>query len=214
MKKFYLIFICLLFSTCIFCQERVPNFYGIPIDGTKEEMIQKLVETGNFIKFEGSNNYDLMQISKDAKDLGITPFVKISTHDGKVAVIQQDILHLTTAEEAKFLFNSFVETSSNSSVLSVRKGDLIPEKEDIYYEMRVNKKKYTLIVNNKIDSHDISTDLTKGLKLCEIQNKYIFSGFIYKIEMDEYGEFMTRCILINVRNADMDFCSGNFGKLE
>ena len=132
MKKIYLIFICLLFSTCIFCQERVPKFHGIPIDGTKEEMIQKLVETGMFIKFEGSNNYDLMLISKDLKDFGITPFVKIHTQDGKVAVIQVDILHLT-AEKAKFLFNvSYIGLKSNSSDFCVSSGDSIPEKEDIF----------------------------------------------------------------------------------
>ncbi len=216
MKKFYLIFICLLFSTCIFCQERVPEYNGIPIDGAKEEMIQKLVETGMFIKCISGDKYDLMLISKDLKDLGITPFVKIHTQDGKVAGIRQDILHLT-AEKAKILFNaSYIgNLKFNSSDFYVSSGDSIPEKEDIFYEMRFNKKEYKLIDSNGIAPHDISTGLAEGLEMCEIVNKYIFFIKSCEIEeMDEFGEFMIRYTFINVRNADIDYCSGNSNKIE
>lgn len=214
MKKFYLIFICLLFSTCIFCQERVPEFFGIPIDGTKEEMIQKLVETGKFIKCVSGDKYDLMLINEDFIRLGVYPFVKIYTHDSKVAIIQQDFLNLS-AKVAKILFNVFVERFSNDSEFIVLKGDLIPEKEDIFYEMRVNKKEYKLIVSNKIDPHDISTGFAEGLERCEILNKYIFliEGCVIE-EMDEDGKFMIINKWENVRNKGLDHCSGNSGKIE
>ncbi len=207
MKKNYLIFICLLFSTCIFCQERVPAFYGIPIDGTKEEMIQKLVETGNFIEYGSSNNnYDLMEISKEVKDLakelGITSFVKIHTEDSKVVAIQQDILHLT-AENAKLLFNTFYIEYKSDSDFDVSLGDSIPEKEDIFYEMRFNKKKYNYIVNNHINPLDVLTDIAEGLDGCEFRNKIFYMHGCEIEEMDEFGEFMIKLTFVNVRN----FCS-------
>ena len=81
--------------------------------------------------------------------------------------------------------------------------------------MRFNKKDYKLIDSNGIAPHDISTGLAEGLEMCEIVNKYMFLMKGCEIEeMDEFGEFMIRYTFINVRNADIDYCSGNSNKIE
>ena len=46
MKKIIGLFFAVLFSAGLYAQEGVIKFLGIPVDGTKQEMIQKLKSKG------------------------------------------------------------------------------------------------------------------------------------------------------------------------
>ena len=56
MKKYLLAFVMLLFSTNIYAQKDVTKFMGIPVDGFKQQMFQKLKEKG-FVASELGNGY-------------------------------------------------------------------------------------------------------------------------------------------------------------
>jgi len=46
MKKFFMIAAALLFASSLHAQHNVTQFLGIPIDGSKSEMIRKLIAKG------------------------------------------------------------------------------------------------------------------------------------------------------------------------
>ena len=136
MKKLSLVVVLLTMAITTFAQEKdVTKFLGIPVDGTKTEMIAKLKEKG----------YTLTSWDKDILEgefNGTDVYVSVVTNNNKVYRIY--VVDKNSKDEAsiKTRFNILCQQFMNNSKYTYSKDYSIPEDEDISYEMLVNNKQY------------------------------------------------------------------------
>lgn len=136
MKKFVLFL--LLFVTCsLFAQEEVTKFLGIPVDGTKSEMIRKLKEKG----FKESK-YDTDVLTGEFN--GVDVNIYVVTNKSKVyrIMVCDCNLQSETSIVARFnkLYYQFYTNGKYMPTTFDRQN--IPIDEDIRYEINVNQKRY------------------------------------------------------------------------
>lgn len=135
MKKLLLVVLTLLFSVVSFAQNNVTQFLGIPVDGTKNDMIQKLKAKG--FTYDAVN--DMLEGEFNGQNVGIL----IATNNNKVYRVC--IIEKTERSESqiKIRFNTLCnQFENNKKYLPVEKKQTISESEDISYEMTVHKKEY------------------------------------------------------------------------
>ena len=135
MKKFILLFlttICLTFSS--FAQKPCIKFLGIPVDGTKYEMISKLKAKG--YKYDAYNDYLVGEFN------GVNVFIVVQTINNKVWRIAVLDKSFTDETNIKIRFNYLFEQFSNNSKYVNVAGNRLNENDDISYEMTVHKKRY------------------------------------------------------------------------
>ena len=134
MKKLISITLLLLFSIASHAQNDVTRFLGIPIDGSKSEMTRKLKSkgfeidaTGKFLngQFNG-NNVNLF----------------IGTNNNKVCRIMLCDAFPLNESDVKIRFNTLCQQFENNDNYISFDDCRIPEKENISYEITVNKKRY------------------------------------------------------------------------
>lgn len=114
------------------------TFLGIPIDGSKTEMIRQLEGKG----FKYERMLDLLT----GKINGEESFVFIQEHEGKVYRVDVSDTEVFTKEQVIIRYNNLLSQFKQDS----RYGELeeylpIPEEEDISYEMRIHKKVYAAV---------------------------------------------------------------------
>lgn len=149
MKKLVSLSMLLVMSFSLYAQERdVTRFLGIPVDGSKKDMIQKLKAKG----FESiPESADMLE----GEFNGIEVWIAVATDNNKVwriAVIDQ----IKQDEGSiKIRFNRLCrQFENNSKYGSIFEDQTIPEDEDISYEMSVNNKRYQAIFYQ----HPVITD--------------------------------------------------------
>lgn len=134
MKKILLFFATLYYVGACFAQEDVTKFLGIPIDGTKREMISKLKDKG--FKFNPSD--ELFKGEFNGREVN----VHVVTNGNKVYRIV--VCDANTCDETsiRIRFNELCrQFEKNPKYLSI-KDYTIPDDEDISYEMTVRDKRY------------------------------------------------------------------------
>ena len=137
MKQF-LFFVFFAFAfTQAFAQKDVTTFLGIPVDGTKSEMIAKLKAKG----FTYNKQNDVLVGEFNGRKSNIM----IKTNRNKVWRIMVSDADVSSESDIKIRFNNLCSqferksdkyTSPNKSMF------YIPDEEDISYEMMVNNKRY------------------------------------------------------------------------
>ena len=150
MKKFiFLLFV--LVSMSATAQNDVTKFLGIPIDGYKAEMKQKLIEKG-FI-------YDSHNDCFKGEFNGYDVIVSIVTNNNKVWRIVVQDAHASNETDIKIRFNNLcTQFANNKKYMPVRmEGYTISEEEDISYEMSVNNKRFEASYFQSLDSERIDT---------------------------------------------------------
>lgn len=138
MKKLALIITTLLLSVSVFAQQDVTKFLGIPIDGFKPEMIKKLKAKG-FVEHPYSSDVLLGEFN------GNDVIVNIVTNNNKVYRIFLEDRYGVSEADIKIRFNTLCrQFDNNERYLSAKEkgGFIIPEIEDISYQMSVNSKRY------------------------------------------------------------------------
>lgn len=134
MKKFFVLSFFLAFSATLFAQVEVTKFLGIPVDGTKAEMVSKLKAKG-FTSVPGT---DMLEGEFNGKD----SYVGIQTNNRKVWRVWVSDKVGCDGTQIRINFNNLCrQFEENTKYIGV--GDqTIPESEDISYEMTVNNKRY------------------------------------------------------------------------
>lgn len=139
LKIFFTVFILFQLPIALFAQIDVTQFLGIPVDGSKIEMIEKLKAKG-------------FTISPDNKDVLVGQFngtsvnIFVGTNNNKVCRIMVADANNSDETNIKIRFNNLLrqfkknEKYMNASLSS--KEYIIPDDESISYEMLVNKKRY------------------------------------------------------------------------
>lgn len=136
MKKLILTFLISLLSLSAFAQKDVTKFLGIPVDGTKSEMIRKLKAKG----FR-STTYDRNTLEGEFN--GYKVEIIIQTNNNKVwRIVVMDKKPLTTSNIKTRFNNLCYQFNNNAKYYASYNNSLIPESENIDYEILVNKKKY------------------------------------------------------------------------
>lgn len=154
MKKTLFLALMLIFSASIFAQTEVTKFLGIPVDGTKSEMIRKLKAKG----FEEHPYYDKCLTGEfNGKNVN----VYVITNNNKVyriAVIETSDLD---EGQIKIRYNNLVRQFENNRkyIPGAESATeyIIPEDENISYNISVKNKQYQAAFYQMTDEEQASS---------------------------------------------------------
>ena len=122
----------LCFSICTYAQNTI-KFLGIPVDGTKEEMIAKLQAKG----YEYNASNDLLYGEFNGRD------VSIAIHTVNNRVWRIAVKNPSTYEaNIKIRFNTLFDQFLNNGKYYCIDGNKLDDTDKISYEMTVNHKRY------------------------------------------------------------------------
>ena len=155
MRKLFLLIVMVSYTTLSFAQKDVTEFLGIPVDGSKSSMIQKLKAKGFTYQ-----NYEGTDILKGQFN-GIKSHIYIATNNNKVCRIM--ICDESSMDEGsiKIRYNRLCEQFKNNKKYVSFDNYIIPKEEDISFEMTVHNKKYDAIFYQ----------LPKNIDTLSLQNK-------------------------------------------
>ena len=134
MKKLLSLLIMLMLSIALHAQHNVTKFLGIPVDGTKTSMIQKLKNKGF--------TYDVKRDRLSGEFNGVKVDLLIATYKNKVWRILALYRDGCNEAQIKIKYNALCQQFNNSAKYTSFKSKEIPENEDISYQMSVNSKEY------------------------------------------------------------------------
>lgn len=138
MKKIIAGIIFVLATICAYAQKDVTQFLGIPVDGSKSAMIQKLKAKGFHTN---SYNKDVMEGEFNGMDVNL----HIATNGDKVCRIM--LCDATPVDERsiQIRFNNLCrQFEKNPKYISLG-NELISDDDDISYEISVKNKRYEAI---------------------------------------------------------------------
>ena len=137
MKKLLLALSLFFFATASAQEKDVTTFLGIPVDGYKSEMIQKLKEKG-FVS--SAYREDVLEGEFNGTEVQI----HIVTNNNKVYRIMLCDKNTIGATDIRIRFNNLCDQfANNSRYMSANEGDgKISEDEDIGYNIKVKDKRY------------------------------------------------------------------------
>ena len=137
MKQLITMLLVLFASIAISAQtnSNVLKFMGIPVDGSKTEVIQKLKEKG--FKYDSINDCLTGQFN------GMDSHIFISTNKNKVDRITVCNANTTDETNIRIAYNNLLQQfNSNSKYITIEENKPISEDEDISYGITVHKKRY------------------------------------------------------------------------
>lgn len=161
MKKFILVAMMILFATTANAQKDVTKFLGIPVDGTKAEMIQKLKAKGFT-----STAYDSEILEGEFN--GEKVYIHIVTDNNKVFRIM--VSDQATRDEGQIIirFNTLCrQFEKNPKYTSFSDDQTIPETEDIYLGIKARNKQYQASYS-QVDLADSTMMYSMGAKAAEL----------------------------------------------
>ncbi|MCQ2296101.1 MAG: hypothetical protein MJZ45_01710 [Bacteroidales bacterium] len=138
MKRIITLVLTMMIAFTVSAQKEVTKFLGIPVDGTKNEMIQKLKAKG----FTYNAKDDYLAGEFNGRDV----YILIGTNNNKVwRIMVHDPRGTNSETEIKLRFNTLCRQFSKNG--KYRPKDLvgdyeISEDEDISYEMTAHDKRY------------------------------------------------------------------------
>ena len=147
-------------------QNDVTTFLGIPVDGFKSEMKQKLVSKGFVPKKVGTNEF------LEGEFNGTDVRVFIVTNNNKVYRIM--LCDVNTRDEAdiKIRFNKLVSQFENNKRYTSLDKYTLSDEENILYEMTVNKKNYEALFYQVPNMEKVDTLALQKKVRNELLSKY------------------------------------------
>lgn len=148
-------FMLLTLPGILYAQKDVTQFLGIPVDGSKSEMIQKLKDKGYTIS---PNKEDVLVGEFNGTDVNIY----IVTNNNKVRRIAIVDANPTSEANIKTRFNKLLQQFQNNkrylftSDSTIQKYK-IPESERISYELTVHNKQYQMVFYQQTAGYDSLT---------------------------------------------------------
>ncbi len=171
MKKFFIILALGIITTNAFSQN-VIKFLGIPVDGTKKEMIAQLKDKG----YEYDADSDVLLGEFNGTDV----IIAVQTVNNRVWRIAVSDYRSVDEANIKIRYNQLFEQLSNNGKYKVVKGSKLKESEDISFEMTVHSKRY---------------DATFAFK-----DKSI-NGIVWYTIIQQYGTYRIAMFYENLDNA-------------
>lgn len=142
MKQILTLGLAMMLAFAASAQKDVTKFLGIPVDGTKSAMIQKLKAKG----FETSDYKSDILVGEFN---GTSVNIHIQTNNNKVCRIM--VCDANTMDEGNIIvrFNKLCQQFSNNEKYLSLDEYTIPSDEDISYEMTVHHKQYDALFYQK-----------------------------------------------------------------
>jgi len=135
MKRMLTTAMLLVLTAAIYAQKDVTKFLGIPVDGTKSAMIQKLKAKG----FTYNSTYDQLEGEFNGMDV----LVSVVTNNSKVYRICLQDKNWRDEADIRIRFNNLCRQFVKSPKYQFSFSDYtISDDENISYEMSVHNKRY------------------------------------------------------------------------
>lgn len=151
--------IAMMISFSSFAQNKdVTKFLGIPVDGTKTEMKQKLIAKGFVPKKMG----DLEWLEGEFNGTDVRAF--IVTNNNKVWRIMLADKNRVDEAQLKIRFNILVSQFENNKRYIPLDKYTLSDEEDISYEMTVHNKIYAAYYSQNPDFENIDTKVQIAIK--------------------------------------------------
>lgn len=184
MKKLLSIIATLLIATALYAQKEVTKFLGIPVDGTKANMIQQLKAKG----YQYNSSSDILTGEFNGRDVHIS----VVTNNNKVYRIMVMDADGSNETDIRIRFNRLCQQfEDNEKYIAASDMDYkISEDEDISYEMVAHNKRYEADFYQKVA--DLTTD-TLGIQ--EYATKFFLSQYTTEQLVDISEEDKTSAIL-------------------
>lgn len=123
-----------MLTITLHAQQEVTKFLGIPVDGSKASMIQKLEGKG----FEYAKELDLLV----GEFNGTEVLVSVRTHNNRVRRIAIVDNNTYSAAQIKVRYEKLCRQFANNGKYKVFSIDELPDSKDLWREMAINKKQY------------------------------------------------------------------------
>ncbi len=151
-KSLVFIIIILFMQITLFAQKDVTQFLGIPVDGYKSEMLQKLKEKGFTSATDGT---DLLVGEFNGKDV----YLSIVTNNNKIWRIGVAYKYPVNETDIRIEFNNLIrQFQNNKKYIALSNSNIselsIPEDEDLSYEMSIHNKRYQAVFYQKTADYD------------------------------------------------------------
>ncbi|MBO4962055.1 MAG: hypothetical protein J6C80_07500 [Flavobacteriales bacterium] len=146
MKRLFFIAMFILSFTTIYAQEDVTKFLGIPVDGTKPEMIKKLIEKG----YTYDKESDLLK----GEFNGYEVVIGVATNNNKVYRIFVADKNGLDEAHIRIRYNTLYEQFKNNPKYTSLEDYSIPEDENIGYEMIIHNKIYSATFYQKPETSE------------------------------------------------------------
>ena len=131
----FVIGILIMCSTVFGQSEGTLKFLGIPVDGSKSEMVEALKSKG--FEYDSESDFLIGDFNGKKSEIGI-----VENH-GKVYRVVVFDADTYDAGEIRIRFNNLIhQFENNDKYFYIFPNDIIPEDEDIHYEILVHKKQY------------------------------------------------------------------------
>lgn len=166
MKKLLIILVITLLSVSSYAQRDVTTFLGIPVDGTKSEMRQKLIAKGFAPEKSGNNEY------LEGEFNGTDVQVYIITNNNKVYRIMVCDAISQSETNIKNRFNKLVSQFERNKRYTTLADYTISTTEDISYEMLVHKKNYEALFFQEIDTSTVTSEALAKEAAEQLLEKY------------------------------------------
>ena len=147
-------------------QNDVTTFLGIPVDGFKSEMKQKLVSKGFVPKKVGTNEF------LEGEFNGTDVHVYIATNNNKVCRIMLCDENYQNETNIKIRFNKLVSQFENNKRYTSLDKYTLSDEENISYEMTVNKKNYDALFYQVPNMEKVDTLALQKKVRNELLSKY------------------------------------------
>lgn len=165
MKKYVSLFAALLICVASWAQKDVTTFLGIPVDGYKNEMKQKLIQKG----FTYDRTLDMLE----GEFNGNSVLISIVTNNNKVYRILVMDKNAVSETDIKIRFNILCKQfENNKRYFHGFEKQSIPEDEDISFQMTVNNKRYSAQFLQRYKEELLDTTAIWKKTYEELSNKY------------------------------------------
>ncbi len=134
MKKILSLAFLLMLSLSVFAQRQVTKFLGIPVDGSRIAMIEKLKDKG----FTYNSDIDALEGQFNGKNV----WIYVKTNNNKVWRIAVVYKNSSDKEQIKIQYNRLINQFANNPRYKVGNAEGLTDEDDIDYEVGVNKKQY------------------------------------------------------------------------
>lgn len=134
MKKILSLAFLLMLSLSIFAQRQVTKFLGIPVDGSRTDMIEELKDKG----FTEEKYGDGLKGQFNGKDVTIY----VQTNNNKVWRIAVKYGCCFDKGDIKIQYNRLIKQFSNNPRYKVLDAEELTDEDDIGHEVGINKKQY------------------------------------------------------------------------
>lgn len=211
MRKAILFLLFILICSLSFAQDFPTKFLGIPINGSKSQMIKKLQQKG----FTYNDYNDNLEGEFNGNEVKIL----IATNRNKVwRICVVDKYPTSDDLNIKNRYNRFVEQFYNKPLIYspglIKKEDyLIPETEDISYEMTVHNKHYEAPFIQKL-SFDVELpafEKAKGRSFASTIGKSNFENLSEEEKQEFYDNLVKQLVEVQMKRSVWFTINRNYG---